>query len=778
MPFLHPILFWLGVGGISIPIIIHILNRRRFRIVDWAAMRFLLDALRKNRRRLRIEELILLALRCLMILLLGFGLARFSGCGEVDALGAANGGRAVVFVLDDSYSMAQARGASTPLEMARNDLTTAIASMTSRDEVGILRTSKPQATEAFFPFGAVTDPATLNERIGVLEPSDRRTRLVDAMTTAAEWFDDAEASDRRLYLLSDMRRVDLTDAADTDALQKAYARLRDIGVEVVVMDYGKAANRNLTLERMALASRYAAAGQTADIQLAVRNNGTTVSDEVQLELSARLARNGEVNEVKLPVVTVPPITPGDVWQGRVEFTPETPGSTVLAATLPADDLAGDNTIHLALDVRSALRVLIVDGKPEASRVEESGSYFLRMALDPTGRAEHGFAVDVISPNELAAVDYRPYHVVYLANLASFPLQPVVADASAAADGAGSEDETPADADLEQYASLAALESYVRNGGGVVIYTGENINTRFYNGRFYDNGRGLLPLPVQAMVGDPADRETFFRINGESIQPAAAMNFFAGEASVLSQLIRFYAFTPADDEALAAVPGDTDVPVIEARFNDPENHPAVVSRSYGQGRVVTIYSSASLAWNDWAVDAVETVRGVFVLFVADLTEQLARSQGDVFTRPVGSAIAYDLTGELRDAAVTLRPPEVGADLVILAVDQPAGRQQVRYADPQQAGVYALELALPDGQEQTVLFARNVDPVEGDLAPASETDIDTALGDSEYTYLDRAEPSAGDIARAGERKEYWMWAIVGLLVLLALENDLARRFGHWS
>lgn len=777
MPFLHPILFWLGVGGISIPIVIHILNRRRFRIVDWAAMRFLLDALRKNRRRLRIEELILLALRCLMILLLGFGLARFSGCGEVDALGAANGGRALVFVLDDSYSMAQVRGASTPLEMARGDLATAIASTTTRDEVGILRTSKPHAAEAFFPFGTVSDSATLNERIGVLEASDRRTRLVDAMTTAADWFEDAEAKDRRLYLLSDIRRVDISQAADTDTLQKAYARLRELGVGVVVMDYGKAANRNLTLERMELASRYAAAGQTVDIQLTVRNNGTVVSDEIQLELSARLARNGEVSEVKLPVVTVPPITPGDVWQGRVDFTPETPGSTVLTATLPADDLAGDNAVSLALDVRSALRVLIVDGQPAASRPEESGSYFLRMALDPTGRAEHGFAVDVISPSELATVDYRPYHVVYLVNLASFPLQPVVPDADAT-DTPDHEGEEDSQAAVEQYASLAALEGYVRDGGGVVIYTGGNIDTRFYNGRFYNNGRGLSPLPVQAMAGDPADRDTFFRINAESIQPAAAMNFFAGEASVLTQLIRFYAFTPADDEALAAVPGDTDVPVIEARFNDPENHPAVVSRSYGQGRVVTVYSTASLAWNDWAVDAVETVRGVFVLFLADLTEQLARSQGDVFTRAVGSPIAYELTGELRDAAVTLRPPDVGADLVSLAVDQPAGRQQVRYADPQHAGIYALELSLPDGQQQTILFARNVDPVEGDLTPAGEADLDTALGDGEYTYLDRSEPGAGDIARAGERKEYWMWAIGGLLVLLALESYLARTFGHWS
>lgn len=769
MPFLHPLLFWLGVCGVSIPIIIHILNRRRFRIVDWAAMRFLLDALRKNRRRLRIEELILLALRCLIILLLGLGLARFSGCGEADALGGGNGGRAIVFVLDDSYSMGQLRGGQTALDMAKGDLVTAIEPVTTRDEVGIIQTSRPDAPQAFFPFGVVSDPTSLIERIGVIEPSDRRTKLAEAIVTAAEWLEDVEAGDKRLFVLSDIRRVDITDAADAEALGQAYDRIKQLGIELVVMDYGKAARQNLTLEHMDLLTRYAAVGQEATIQLAVRNNGSDASRATEIKIEAVIARDGETQGVELPVVSLPPISPGDVWQGQIDFMPETPGSTVLTARLPADDLAGDNVASLALDVRSSLRVLVVDGNPTARLPEEQGGRFIQAALNPTGRIEHGYAVDVIAPSELATVDYRPYHVVFLVNLARFPLQPVVADVEADAD---------ADVEVEEYASLAALEDYVRAGGGLVIYTGGKVDTSFYNGRMYDNGRGLSPLPIHAMQGDPGDRDTFVRIAPQSIQPALAMNFFAGEAGILTQLIRFYAFTPADDEGLALVPGNVEVPVVEARFNDPENHPAVVSRGYGQGHVVMIYSTASLDWNDWAIDELDTVRGFFVLFVTDLVENLARGQRDIYTRPLGAAIDYELAGTLRDANATLKPPAVGADLVSLAVDRTSGRQRVAYARTDQAGIYALQLKQPDGEEKVVLFARNIDPVEGDLAPASETDLNTALGDSDYTYLDRSEPTRGDIAKAGERKEYWIWAIGALLGLLALEGYLARRFGHWA
>ena len=51
--FVHGPLFWGGIGLLSIPIILHIINRRRFRRLDWAAMEFLLEALRRNRRRFK-----------------------------------------------------------------------------------------------------------------------------------------------------------------------------------------------------------------------------------------------------------------------------------------------------------------------------------------------------------------------------------------------------------------------------------------------------------------------------------------------------------------------------------------------------------------------------------------------------------------------------------------------------------------------------------------------------------------------------------------------------
>src|SRR5438128_2531238 len=97
--FMHPAYMIAGAALISAPIIIHLINRMRYKRIRWAAMEFLLKSQKRNRRRLIIEQLILLALRCLLIALAGFLVARF--------VGETIGQNPVVHlvVLDDTLSM-------------------------------------------------------------------------------------------------------------------------------------------------------------------------------------------------------------------------------------------------------------------------------------------------------------------------------------------------------------------------------------------------------------------------------------------------------------------------------------------------------------------------------------------------------------------------------------------------------------------------------------------------------------------------------------------------
>src|SRR5271169_1777667 len=100
--FLNPGFLFIAAALVSVPIIIHLINRMRFKRIQWAAMEFLLKAQKRTRRRLIIEQLLLLALRCLLIGLVGLLVSRFIGCGDNNVAGKPN---LHLVLLDDTLSM-------------------------------------------------------------------------------------------------------------------------------------------------------------------------------------------------------------------------------------------------------------------------------------------------------------------------------------------------------------------------------------------------------------------------------------------------------------------------------------------------------------------------------------------------------------------------------------------------------------------------------------------------------------------------------------------------
>src|ERR1700724_3701930 len=100
--FLNPAYAIAGAALVSAPIIIHLINRMRFKRIRWAAMEFLLKAQKRNRRRLIIEQLVLLALRCLLVALAGLLVMRFVGFSFAD-IGSKEALHIVL--LDDTLSM-------------------------------------------------------------------------------------------------------------------------------------------------------------------------------------------------------------------------------------------------------------------------------------------------------------------------------------------------------------------------------------------------------------------------------------------------------------------------------------------------------------------------------------------------------------------------------------------------------------------------------------------------------------------------------------------------
>ena len=760
MPFIYPVIFWIGLSAVAVPIIIHLLNRRRFKVMDWAAMKFLLDSVRKNRRRLQIEELILLLLRCLVVFLLALGIARYTGCSALTVLPGGSGQQAVVYVLDDSGSMGQKLGAANLFVAATAELSEQIKKHKPNDKVAVILTSHPDPADAFYR-SFVTEPDALVARLGALQPSDLRAHLGEALDAAVKILREEVATTKRVVILSDFRRNDLT-GGEADAIRKRLDELTKDKVDVLTLDYGREARNNLTLQSIEMVDKFAVAKVPVRVRVSVKNNGTARADGLEIRAKARYTADSKPVDQDLPRLVIDAIDPGETRSQEFTFTSPNPGSTVIIAMLPADELPGDNTASLAINVRSAIKVLVVDGKPNITAPEESESFFFSLAIDPRGDGSQGIKADVITRDSLTGVNFGEYDLVALLNLADFPSQ------------------APEKGSTDPFPTLASLEQYVREGGGLAIFTGDAVNLDFYRKRLYAEGRGLMPLPIIARVGESQRQNQveakFFRLDPKGIAPEYMLRCFRDEASAMTSLIRFFAFHTADEAAIASAAKDTALPRVLARFTDQDGSPAIVWREYGKGNVLAFYTTASDLWNDWPS---ETAVGTYVQVVLDMVTQLARRQSESREPQVGTEIVYELPDDVRDAKAILKTPKYpAADVVPLAAKMEKGRNVLRYSRVSQAGVYAIDLDVPGAGMREIYFARNADPAEGVLTPGHQAEIKAAAGKNDVKYYARWESNAATTVESQEQREYWTWALVAMLLFLALETFLGQRFGHYS
>lgn len=755
MPFIHTGIFWVGLAAVSVPIIIHLLNRRRFRVRDWAAMQFLMESVRKNRRRLRIEEIILLALRCLAVFLIAAALARFTGCNAIDRFGAGSGtSETIVFVLDDSCSMGQRQGAQSIFAGACANLADRIESMPPANKVGIVLTSQTDAASPFCPLNYITEKTSLVARLAELKTSDTRSNLGQALTAAEEMLN-AQEGLRRVVVLSDFRKADLQDAQTAGITAKAFKNLADAGVTLTMLDFSRQAKGNLTFDAFECLDKVVLAGSPTRLALSVRNNGTTTVDNLSVAIDGVFFMENQFKEVSLPAQSIDSIRPGE--SRRVEFSVTCPqvGPASIRASISADgdELQGDDRMELALSVRKALRVLVVDGAREVAEPTMSESFFLARAIDPNRDGNYGVHAEVISSDDLNEVKFDDYEMVVLMNVASFT--PVTKEAGEMS-----------------YPQVDALEQYVRTGGGLAVFLGDKIDPSFYNDRFYNRGNGLSPLPIRSLVeagkaGTNYEDVSFFRMSPRSIAADRMLDIFRGEAAAFANLIRFETFYRAEEGASMATSQEAQAPRVLARFADDNSSPAIAARQLGQGMSIMFYSSGSAKWNDWPKAEMDT----YVVVMLDMLVTCSRPQ-PTLSGNVSSPISYQLPMELQDAKAQLKTPRYPArDVIPLKPD----KGMLRFDLASEAGSYTLELAQPGGTSSFVLFSRNVDAAEGDLRCGGQAGLATALGSDKFEYR---QPMVAQVEQTAPARDYWQWVIAALLAVLAVEVFLAQRFGHYS
>lgn len=382
MTFLHASLFGAAAACIAVPILIHLLMRRRRKPVEWGAMRFLIEALRRTRRRRLIEKWLLLATRCLLVALIAVALGRpLLGAGAA----AVSAGRTVYLVVDNSIASA-AVGADgrTALENHKAAARGVLEALSDADRVGLVLAGGP-AEATVVP--ASTNRGAVRELVERAVSTDSAADMAGALAAVATPLGAPGGEGERLVvMLSDWR-------AGSADVQQGLGRL-PAGVRIVASAPAEGAMVNIAVTRVSAARqvvlpRESTEAQTATVMLErsggpdqARTVGVRVhlvaSDGGLLGTGAGTARFGP-GEKQASVTVALDLAPGAASGVGT-------GGAMLVAQVDADALSRDDSWRLPIETRETLRVGIVSEgswRPSAGAESLRPGQWLGLALRPT-----------------------------------------------------------------------------------------------------------------------------------------------------------------------------------------------------------------------------------------------------------------------------------------------------------------------------------------------------------------------------------------------------------
>jgi hypothetical protein len=498
--FLNP---WYMVAGgalVSAPIIIHLINRMRFKRIRWAAMEFLLKSQKRNRRRLIIEQLVLLALRCLLVLLAGFLVARFVGAVEQGGAGTTH-----LVVLDDTPSMADhwtERGPSrTAFDVGKEQIKALAKSAVQAPSHQQMRVYLLSDLDTAVYDRRLSDRSAdeLQSALAPLRPTALHTAPVQALEKALTVFNDIPQGQKILHFVSDFRATDWSTGAGVEALNQAVTRLTEAGIHLSLIDAAhpyRSPSRQVVLHH----DNWAITDFRCETHVAVENVDTDFTVVIQNYGASDKPRFLKVYvdgaEDFRATRQLAGIAPGDRREERftLNLLKKRPGPTILPtdgreererkrrldqefvhiqAQIEAEEtgLAADNVRDLVVEVRRKVPTLVVDGSGPEGRLPNGDFFHLETAYDSSNL----YAIERCTPDELDRIPLDLYPSVIFLNVG----------------------------EIKSDKTIRKVRDYVKGGGSVAYFLGDKARPAFYN-ELFKNYEGLFPLLIGASPYNAVD----------------------------------------------------------------------------------------------------------------------------------------------------------------------------------------------------------------------------------------------------------------------------------
>ena len=381
---------WIAIVGVSamcIPIIIHLLFRRKRRPVPWGAMRLLIEAVNRNKRRSRIENLLLLTLRCLVLLLVGLALAEplLSGSGLIGS-----GSKHVILIVDDGVlsGMNDDDTSSPRIESTIDSAKRLVDELEIGERVSLISAGKPveQITT-----GPTIDHQRVSSILESMTPGTGATDLAGAIELASTIVREQESgTDTSIILLGDWRQGSLGASGDSIRVSDSlFSDLESATTSIRLLSTLPSVDRNSLISIESIESRRPVS-DTADEQPEVRSSITITrlgSDLVEENTTIRLVGEGIEETLPQPVSFKPGSNRVTIdVSGRVDSSRSAlDGTSTMSVSLDDQTLPSASTTSVTIDTTSRIRVGLVDRErfsiPSAVN-EVNASQWIEKALEP------------------------------------------------------------------------------------------------------------------------------------------------------------------------------------------------------------------------------------------------------------------------------------------------------------------------------------------------------------------------------------------------------------
>ena len=709
-------LFW-SLTAIA-PIVIHLWSRRRYREETWAAMEFLLAAMRKHSRRIRIEQLILLAIRTLILVMLGLALADpiFSFLGNI-ASGVSGSRTHWIIVVDGSYSM-DYLGEESRFRVAKKKAQQLVQQARQGDGFTLVLMADPPQVVISRP---AFDKQDIQDEISGLRLRHAGADLTATLAEVQQIVESVSQQHKRLQfqqiaVFSDMGNS-TWEKSSTEVCRRRLVALEK-KAKIALYDVGHTGVENVAITQLNMKNTLVTAKREVVVDAQIRNFGTEDRSSLKVEFSVDGSRMAERSfDVKA----------GE--QATVSWTHQfvEAGDHWIEAKLSADNLPVDNRRWLSVPVRESIQVLCIRGKPGAAR-------HVALALDPTRDNDSRVKTRIEPENALLELDLREFDAVFLCNVGRLGRDEAI-----------------------------VLKDFVNSGGGLVVCVGDPVQADSYNDVLGINSENpILPAKLESVV---TDAQVLFDPLEYAHSIVGPFRGFERTGLLTTPTWRYFKAVPSKSEGVDVALGYTN------------GDPAIVVGEYGKGRSIlltTAVSSTSLdrntnpptRWSEFSTwpSFPPLVQEILDAAVAGQTVNRNRVVGE----PLQGIVATADAGVPRTIS---GPHALDGGKQRLNIDMVGDQASWVFSDTWWTGIYNAELAPP--VESSQRFSINLEATESDLAR-----FDTDLLPSQIQLAGSAGDSTTGLPTIMGEVQYFRWILVTLFLLLAVESFLAWKFGGTS